>query len=171
MGMILILIGCQGAPKSTVGTSNIPDPTQQNYLNSFNQVRSTAHVCKDNIATASNDGGSYGPSAPLHWNSLLASAALAHAQDVYNNNLTASNPHVGSDGSTVGPRVNRANYDYLEVGENIAWDLTPNSINTALEAWLASDSGHCQALMNGKYIDLGLAEYNGIWVMVAALSK
>lgn len=162
MGVALLIAGCQSA----IPTSNLPDPTQQSYLNSFNQTRASAHACKDDIRISGNNSGSYGPSPALHWNGRLALAALEHAKDVATHNLTNTNPHLGSDGSTLGDRAAQVSYPFMALGENIAWNLDPDNVDSALEAWLASDSGHCQALMDSSYLDLGVAEYQGIWVMM-----
>lgn len=162
LGVTLLLAGCQGA----VQTSNIPNPTQQGYLNSFNQTRASAHTCKDDTRISGNNSGSYGPSATLRWNNRLALAALEHAKDVATHNLTNTNPHLGSDGSNLGDRAAQVSYPFTALGENIAWNLAPNNVDSALLAWLDSDSGHCQALMDSSYVDLGVAEYDGIWVMM-----
>jgi len=100
------------------------------------------------------------PVAPLTWNSKLAQAAVAHSEDMNENSFF---DHTGSDDSTLGVRVNRVNYVWSNLAENIAVGFTDGIDVTA--AWVAS-TGHCNNIMNGTYIHMGGAKSGRYWTVV-----
>lgn len=100
-------------------------------------------------------------SAPsLTWNDKLAKAAIDIAID---NSKRHRLSHVGIDSSTLGTRAKRYDYTYTAIGENLARGLyTPQEV---VERWLNSPN-HCRNIMNQVYVEIGIAEYNGVWAMV-----
>ena len=107
---------------------------------------------------------------PLKWNVQAEQAALAHAQYLQQNNLFS---HTGANGSTVGARLTATGYVWSTVGENIAAGYV--DLATVIQGWLDSP-GHCVNLMNGNFVDLGVAlvpgtssnTYRTYWGMVLA---
>lgn len=88
---------------------------------------------------------------PLAWNHTLAAAAQAHADAMARGDFFS---HTGQDGSTPAQRVERQGYRYRATGENIAaGNLT---LEAAMAGWLTSP-GHCAALMNGRFTEMGAA--------------
>jgi uncharacterized protein YkwD len=98
------------------------------------------------------------PVAPIKWNDRLASAAITHAIDMTKNKFF---DHVGSDGSEIDNRVEKAGYKWMEVGENIAWGY--KNMTDAMIGWLKSPS-HCRQLMNPKVAEMGAARNGDYWV-------
>ncbi len=88
---------------------------------------------------------------PLAWNDALASAAQSHASAMATRNYFS---HTGHDGSTPAQRVEHHGYRYRATGENIAaGNLT---LEAAMAGWLQSP-GHCAALMNSRFTEMGAA--------------
>lgn len=92
-----------------------------------------------------------GPAAPLQGDAALVTAAQAHARDMAANNFL---DHEGSSGSKPGDRATLAGYVWTSYGENIAAGQT--TAEEVVATWLASP-GHCETLMNPRYIDTGIA--------------
>ncbi|MFH1822416.1 MAG: CAP domain-containing protein, partial [Patescibacteria group bacterium] len=92
---------------------------------------------------------------PLTLNTDLSAAALAKADDMIINDYFA---HYSPNGNKPWGWINRDNYPYLYVGENLAMNFSgPESAHTAL---MASPS-HKKNILNGKYNDIGLAITTG----------
>lgn len=92
------------------------------------------------------------PAAPaLVSDDNLVESARCHAIDMASNNFFS---HTGSDGSTPFQRMTAAGYNYNTAAENIA---AGNSQAAAIvNQWMNSTSGHCEAIMNPNYEDLGV---------------
>jgi hypothetical protein len=73
---------------------------------------------------------------PLAGDNRLSAAALAHSQDMSNNNYFS---HTSQDGRTVGQRITAAGYDWNRCGENIARGY--GSPEAVMLGWMNSD-GH-----------------------------
>ena len=112
-------------------------------LELVNRARLTGYRC---------GGKAYPPAAPLTQNPLLASAALAHSQEMAVYGLF---DHRGHDGSSPATRVERAGYGrYLVVGENIAAGaMTPAEV---AQGWLESPA-HCENIMDSRFSEIGMA--------------
>ncbi|MFC3606372.1 CAP domain-containing protein [Stutzerimonas tarimensis] len=114
----------------------------QEILRQVNETRGAARRC----------GGEHFEAAPpLRWNEQLANAALAHSRDMADKNYFS---HQGRDGSQVSDRINREDYTWRQVGENIA--AGQGSPSQAISGWLASP-GHCANIMNPNYQEMGAA--------------
>jgi uncharacterized protein YkwD len=106
---------------------------------------------------------------PLRFSSSLSRAAQAHAEDLVQNNYVLG--HVGSGGSSVSDRAQRAGYSSRFVGENAAaGDSTPNKI---FDQWMNS-RGHRANMLNSDYTEVGIGyvlnasetTYKHYWVLV-----
>jgi uncharacterized protein YkwD len=70
--------------------------------------------------------------------------------------------HTGSDGSTIGDRLNAQGYCFA--AENIA--KGQSSLDEVMESW-ANSSGHRKNMVHKKVTEFALARADGnIWVMV-----
>jgi uncharacterized protein YkwD len=97
------------------------------------------------------------PVAPLTWNDILASSALAHSEDM---NATGQFSHNSSDGTSFSARITAAGYIWSTVGENIAWGQTTEQ--QVFTAWIQSE-GHCKNIMNGAFKEFGAARAGTYW--------
>ena len=95
--------------------------------------------------------------APLSWNTELAQAALLHAQDMADNNHFS---HKGTSGSTSAQRAEAAGYDWITVGENIAFGYP--DISTVVQGWMDSKD-HCKNIMNPAFKEMGAGEKGTYW--------
>jgi 3-phosphoshikimate 1-carboxyvinyltransferase len=87
---------------------------------------------------------------PLIWNDSLATAARVHSEDSAANDFTG---HTGSDGSTPSDRARRADWT-AGAGENVAYNITPQSAVTAL----MNSPGHREnILQNYTHMGIGVA--------------
>jgi uncharacterized protein YkwD len=153
-----LLAGCGAAD---VPLPSLLDPAEAATVGAINAVRAVARNCGSTAHAAA---------APIAWHPQAASAALAHAQWLQQNNLFS---HTGAGGSTPGQRLTAAGYAWLEVGENLA--AGQPDLAAALQDWLASQ-GHCAILMHPSYVHAGLAmvpgspgnSYRSYWVLVMA---
>jgi uncharacterized protein YkwD len=108
--------------------------------------------------------------APYTRNAALEQAALLHAQDsAQRGDLT----HVGSDGSTVSTRVERAGYDAVGASEIT---VTGNSPESALNWWMDEtppNDPHRSAILSTKYMDIGVAvvEAGQTYYFIALLAQ
>lgn len=83
----------------------------------------------------------------------LTEAAEAHAADQSNVGCGKLS-HDGTDGSNLGDRVTRADYDWRAVGENIACkSSTPSE---AMTSWMNS-TGHRENILSQDYTEIGIA--------------
>ncbi len=92
------------------------------------------------------------PAAPaLVSDTRLREAARCHAYDMSSNNFFS---HTGTGGTSVGARATAAGYVWNAIAENIA---AGNSAAVAIvNQWMNSTSGHCEAIMNPTYEDIGI---------------
>jgi uncharacterized protein YkwD len=145
----------QPAVNVVCGISNF-NAELQAFVNAY---RAKGQVC---------NGVAYPVAGALAWNSQLEQAALVHSTDMADNNFFA---HISAtNGSTVGPRVTAAGYNYRSVGENIAAGYT--SISSVMSGWMASSAGHCENIMTASHRDIGVSckinqasDYKTYWTM------
>lgn len=96
------------------------------------------------------------PCAPLGQNAQLEAAADRHAKDLATNGWR--NDHSGSDGSTLGRRINDAGYVFGAAAENQAQNFSAQGVVTG---WMNSP-GHNKNMLNCKYTQAGAASvWNG----------
>ncbi|MDP3043447.1 MAG: CAP domain-containing protein [bacterium] len=94
--------------------------------------------------------------SPLSTDPALNNSALAKARDMLNNNYFA---HKSPGGKMPWDWINRGEYGYLFVGENLAMNFT--SAQSAHAALMLSES-HKKNILNDKYADIGLAVLPGV---------
>lgn len=106
------------------------------------------------LRAAGTDRGDehYPPVGPLQWNNKIELAAQAHSDDMYANDFYG---HAGSDGSSLGDRLDRVDYHWSTYGENVAMGemLTEK---TVVDGWVESPE-HCKNLMHGSYTEMAVA--------------
>jgi len=103
--------------------------------------------------------GSYATTNPLVWNDALERAARDHCTDMFTNNFLS---HTGSNGSSVGVRLERRNYKWKTYGENIA--LGYQTEKSVIDAWMKSP-GHCKNIMNPNYTEMGASRKGNYWTL------
>lgn len=149
---VLLLTACDTVGIDDVISSDPPPASVWNeMLDAVNEVRAQSQTC---------GGTSFDAVAPLHWDERLEEAARIHTEDMVRHDYF---DHVGSDGSGPGDRVRRAGYGWRRVGENIA--RHQRSVDEVVTAWLES-TGHCQQLMDPRFVEMGAVEQDGYWTQV-----
>lgn len=127
---------------SAAKTCNLPN-FQADWVKRVNDVRASGTTCS---------GKAVPPVAAVQWNSALFEASAAHSQDMVANNFFA---HTGSDGTLPWDRMKKQGYTNGYAGENIA--AGQSTVPSALDAWLTSQTGHCENIMSGNYKDFAVA--------------
>jgi len=108
------------------------------------QALAAFHVDPDRIIDTFS---SYEPQPPLAFNADLITAADIHARDMKENDFQN---HIGSDGSSLQDRLERAGYDYAIAGENIygyAYSLDYGHAAFVID-WGVDELGHRNNLLN-----------------------
>ena len=140
------------ATKNTAFVMALPAETGEfrvDMLTMVNFVRTKGCKC---------GGKTMAPVSPVKWDGQLEKAAINHANDMAKHNRL---DHVGSDGSEIDNRADKAGYKWMELGENIAFGQ-PN-LNQVMQDWLKSTS-HCKQLMSNKVTEMGAARNGKYWV-------
>ncbi len=119
-------------------------------LELINQFRANTNNCGGEIMQ---------PAEPLMWHPNLDAAAEAHAMDMHNTNTLS---HDGSDGSSLGDRLDRADYKAGYFGENVA--KGPPTPAEVVEAFKNSPS-HCKVMSNPNFKQVGIAKVGDYWVL------
>lgn len=92
---------------------------------------------------------------PLKLNEQLSIAALAKAQNMYEQNYWS---HFSPDGKAPWGFIRGAGYKYVYAGENLARGFT--SSNDVVNAWMNSPS-HRENILSNKFKDVGFAVLDG----------
>jgi uncharacterized protein YkwD len=92
---------------------------------------------------------------PLKMNRKLKKAAQAHTEDMVANNFFS---HTGSDGSSLGDRLRRANYSYSYAAENIAAGSA--TAKGVMKQWMNSP-GHRANILNPNIKHIGIGYQPG----------
>jgi len=170
----LLAAGCStGQSDYTYTTEGLVLPPQahesarfaQDMLDAVNAVRSRGYACAS---------GYYPAAPPVTWNSRLGMAAQAHADDLAARGRLS---HFGSNGSTPFERMQAAGYRFANAGENVGQGHP--DVATVMKRWLKSPSGHCDAIMDAAYEDMGAGLAVGsvdgretrFWVLNAGRSR
>ncbi|GAB3936512.1 CAP domain-containing protein [Mucilaginibacter myungsuensis] len=144
----------------TVATARPQDPEisgeefKSEFLRYINGVRKVGCNCGKKY---------YPPAPPITWNPLLQKAAFGHARDMNDKRYFG---HDSRDGRSIMTRIVQAGYYFkgfqdFTIGENIA--RGQQSIREVMTAWFQSE-GHCKNLMNPKFKEVGVVQYNDYWV-------
>ena len=133
-----------------------PTAGQQLMLKLVNEARAQDRFCGEDF---------YPATSPLVWNCQLEQAAIAHNNDMVQNNFF---DHTGSDGLHAGDRIEAAGYYWRSYGENLAagFDNEVGVINGLLES-----PGHCRNIMDPSFKEFGSTratevegnEYRSYW--------
>jgi hypothetical protein len=107
------------------------------------------------LLALTNDSRQINGSGTLVTNPVLQASAQAKADDMIANDYFA---HYGPDGKKPWDWIDRAEYPYLLVGENLGMNFTSaDSVHTAL----LNSPSHKKNLLNPKYTEVGLAMATG----------
>jgi uncharacterized protein YkwD len=131
-------------PAPPLPSETFPDWVEagQAILAGVNAARASARTC---------GAQQFAPAPPVSWNPRLGQAALAHSRDMAARRYFN---HKAKDGSQPADRAARAGYQWLRVGENIAFGQ--NTPGEAVAGWLDSP-GHCANIMNPGFTEMGAA--------------
>ena len=102
------------------------------------------------------------PVPALKWDDELAVAAADKSKDMYRNKYFA---HVSPEGTELNDLLNKIDYEWLAIGENLA--LGPTSVELTVQTWLKSE-GHCRNIMKPNFTHFGAAQYGTYWTQVFA---
>lgn len=131
--------------------------SMQELVGLVNEARSEGRQC--------GGQGWYDAADPLTADAVLMRVAEGHAED---QKAAEEMSHKGSNGSWPSERVSTGGYPWRSVGENVAWGYgTPEE---AMEGWLDSP-GHCSAIMNPSFSEIGVARAGLYWTQVFAAPR
>jgi uncharacterized protein YkwD len=119
-------------------------------VNSINEVRNTGCKCGKRF---------YRPVGNVSWNDTLFTSAEDYAKYMTSGNFFS---HVGPDGKNIGQRVEKFGYDWQFIGENLGKGQV--DVDELIADWKKSYT-HCILLMDPRFTEMGLAEYEGYWVL------
>ncbi len=132
-------------PITATNSCNIPN-FQADMLRAVNEARAQSRMC----------GKVAKPSVPavaaVVWDNELFAAAAGHSQDMAQREYFA---HASLDGRSPGDRVKATGYVFRNLGENIAAGQI--GIASVMKSWLESESGHCEAIMDGVFTEVAVA--------------
>lgn len=160
LAIILICIaGCGSSDSQAALQSSDPRVTgiSQEFLTVINATRTTTQTC---------NGITMPAVSAVNWNDKLALAALRHSADMASHGMM---DHKGTDNSTYITRVTDAGYAYSNLGENIAWGYP--SVTSVIAGWMSSTKGHCEAIMNANFTEIGAAKDGTYWTLDLARPK
>lgn len=163
---------CDASTKPTpVSTPSTPTPTSgpdewaTDLYPLINATRRAGLTCEDG-------GAHHPPTHTFRRDARLEEAARTHALDLVTTgvlNWPQDSRHTGSNGSSVGDRVQSAGYPF-GAGETIAWwpDQDLQGTPAAFALWVDS-AADCEVMMNPQWVDVGVgfAQANGYTVAVA----
>ena len=112
-------------------------------------------IISKNIVSLVNQSRAEEGVEPVSENQILLASARLKAQDMIFKNYFA---HDSPDGRKPWQWINRAQYDYVYAGENLAMDFT--TAESVHEAFLKSPS-HQRNIINPKYKEIGIAVLTG----------
>ena len=114
-----------------------------------------AVIVSSNMISLVNESREEAGLEPLTENALLDQFAQAKGEDMINRDYFA---HDTPEGKRPWQWIDRAEYDYVYAGENLAMDFT--EAETVHEAFMKSPS-HRKNILNSKYKEVGMAVLHG----------
>ena len=143
------------APQPTPAVVPYDKFNSSELLAALNKARATGRNCTSYGVTTY-----FPPAPPLSWDARLADAARAYTYDAATNMATAgidepggpTSDHKTSDGLRTEDRHQAAGY-FGGGGENLAFGY--DTAAKAVDIWIESKAGHCNALMDGHFIHVG----------------
>lgn len=158
-----------GAQAPTISQSTSQPTPQQPPSSTPSPSPSPAGSNSASFASLLNDVRAANGSGSVAFDSRLAAAAQAHADDMLAKNYFS---HTGLDGSTPGDRITAAGYQWRTYGENIAQGQQTE--NEVLQGWVNSP-GHQANNVNPDFEDFGLAKAGSggdrRWVLVLGAER
>ena len=147
--------------------TNTPSTVEVTMLQMLNSKRAEGAMCVTQ---------SFAAGEALVWNKALSGAAKTHVMDLLRResegelDLTATPPpHVDSDGKRVSDRVKQQGYNFSTVAENLASISDDTAqIDATVDNWLNSTLGHCEAMVEPLFNDVGIYFKDGVWAVVFA---
>lgn len=122
---------------------------QKNMVDAVNKIRQKGCYCGRRFME---------PVGKIIWNEKLQKSALAHANDMHQNNFFT---HYSKEGLNIGDRLEKVGYNWMVAGENLGEGQ--KSFDEVLNDWLDSYS-HCKMLMHPKVTEMGIAKVEKYWV-------
>jgi len=105
------------------------------------------------------------PVSSVTWNSILASLAKKHSQDMISRNYFA---HTTPDFVTFSQRITNGGYVWKTAGENISTGKT--TVESVISAWILTE-GECRNIMNSNFTEMGVGRVDNHWTQVFATPK
>jgi hypothetical protein len=122
---------------------------------SFQVLGYASSISPSEVISLSNNQRTANGLPGLNYNSQLASAAQAKAQDMFAKNYWA---HYAPDGTSPWSFITASGYSYTTAGENLAKDFDTSA--GVVNGWMGS-SGHRANILNSAFVDTGVAVVNG----------
>jgi uncharacterized protein YkwD len=173
--LVTALVAC-GTPSKPPPVLPGNEVDQAAFIAAVNSTRASAQSCTCNEQCNKNAGyplGSavVGPVKTVKLNDRLTQAALVQANDMREHGFFS---HTGSDNSSVVNRVINAGYAPVAAAETIAGNQ--KDIAEVVSTWLGQTNGHCNAVMDNEFAEIGMAKLSGsassplksYWVLVLA---
>ncbi len=159
----LLFLSC-GDDDTPFGLDLETDPEEvETSVNVNLDVTLILKIVNENRASGAQCGStSRSAVSALEWNDELALAALAHSNDMQQNEYFS---HTGQNGSNFSQRAQDAGYTGSPAGENIAFGYT--SEESVMQGWMDSE-GHCNNIMSSGATQIGVARSatGSYWTMV-----
>lgn len=155
-------IRAESAQEVKVVPTDAPtDELSLRSLEATNAARAAGQRCGD---------VDYPPVGPVQWHARVAAAALLQSEWMQQANSWG---HAWPDGTRVGDRLTRSDFNWARADENIAAGF--GTLDGAIRAWIDSPP-HCRALMRADLSLVGIAvvpgnadnKYSAYWTMVLA---
>jgi uncharacterized protein YkwD len=147
--LAVFLFSAMHKPIINHSKSRVDEDLSISMLASVNALRKAGCTCS---------GRKMKPVSPLKWNPLLKNAAQGHANDMFEQKYFN---HQSRDGRSFDERVTQAGYNWMAVGENIAFGQ--KTLESVMAAWKKS-GGHCQQMMDKNVTEMGAARTGNYWV-------
>ncbi len=117
----------------------------------------TSAITKQEIINLTNSDRQKNNAQPLKENEKLDQAAELKAKNMFEENYWA---HVSPSGKDPWLWIQKAGYNYLFAGENLARSFSSSS--QVESAWMASTMGHRENILNNRYQEIGVAVEDGV---------
>jgi Cysteine-rich secretory protein family len=149
----------------TLKSNELDASNKLDLLNLINAKRASGYACPipdPNALPGSSKKTKAMPAvAAMKWHDKLELAALRHTNVLLEKGpeFNKVDPHSGIGDGNPGSRANAVGYKWLVIGENIAGGAP--TVADAVSDWLASDMGHCEAIMDKDFVELGAAKLVG----------
>jgi uncharacterized protein YkwD len=139
-----------------------PRPSDTPASSEFSEMLMLVNAVRARGGTCGNV--SYPASSPLRYDGVLERVAQKHSADMNAANELGHVSPVGSiynpPGSVLRDRINRENYRWSVIGENVAWNYP--DVATLVGAWLESPH-HCQNILNPEFTEVGFGKAGTYW--------